>query len=159
MECTISGDRLRALSNVWLFAYCDKKELRQLARLCTEFSVDEGFVLITEGKRGHECFVIVEGKAQVSIGARPVGVVGAGECVGEMALLDRGPRTATVTARTPMTLYVLSPAEFHSMLEVSPTIATKIATSLARRLRAYEADQPTEPATRSPMANSTARHR
>jgi CRP-like cAMP-binding protein len=99
-------------------------------------------VLTVEGSPGKECLVIAEGRAQVTIGGQPVGVVGPGECVGEMALLDRGPRTATVTAQTSMGLYVLSSREFQDLLEVSPVVARKVGAILAQRLRALEADRP-----------------
>jgi CRP-like cAMP-binding protein len=101
-------------------------------------SVQEAFVLTTEATVGRECFVIADGHAAVKVGARLVGMVGPGDCVGEMALLDGGTRSATVTAETPMTLYVLSIREFNSLLEVDPTIVRKITASLALRLRAVE---------------------
>ena len=113
-----------------------------MAGLCTPLSLEEGFVLTTEGSPGLECFVIADGKASVTIGGTKVGEVGAGECVGEMALLDGGPRSATVTAESPMNVYVLSVSEFRSLLGVSPAILGKIAISLAQRLRALEAHYP-----------------
>jgi CRP/FNR family transcriptional regulator, cyclic AMP receptor protein len=136
------GDKVKALSTVGLFSGCSKKELQSVARLCTPLSVEEGFVLTTEGTSGRECFVIADGKARVTIRGRKVGEVGPGECVGEMALLDGGRRTATVTAESPMNTYALSVSEFRSLLGVSPTILRKIATSLAQRLRALEANYP-----------------
>ena len=135
-------DKIKTLSTVRLFSGCSKKELQSVARLCTPLSVEEGSVLTKEGTPGRECFVIADGKARVTIGGRKVGEVGPGECVGEMALLDGGQRTATVTADSPMNTYVLSVSEFRSLLRVSPSILGKIATSLARRLRAREADYP-----------------
>jgi CRP/FNR family transcriptional regulator, cyclic AMP receptor protein len=134
--------KVKALSTVGLFSGCSKKELRSVAPLCTPISVEEGSVLTTQGTPGRECFVIADGKASVTIGGKKVGEVGPGECVGEMALLDGGPRTATVTAESPMNVYVLSVSEFKSLLRVSPTILRKIATSLAQRLRAREANYP-----------------
>jgi CRP/FNR family transcriptional regulator, cyclic AMP receptor protein len=142
MASSRMDDRIRALSAVGLFSGCNKKELQSVARLCTPLSVEEGFVLTTEGAAGRECFVIIDGKARVTIGGRKVGEVGPGECVGEMALLDGGRRTATVTAESPMNAYVLSVSEFRILLGVSPTILLKIATSLAQRLRALEAHYP-----------------
>ena len=139
---TKADDKIRALSGVGLFDSCNKRELREVAHLCSPLSADEGFVLTVEGGPGRECFIIADGKAEVTIGGDPVGVVGAGECVGEMALLDRGPRTATVTTQTPMHLYVLSTSEFQALLTVSPIIGRKVAATLARRLRALEADRP-----------------
>jgi CRP/FNR family transcriptional regulator, cyclic AMP receptor protein len=142
MAASRMNDKMKALSTVGLFSGCSKKELQSVARLCTPLSVEEGFVLTTEGTAGRECFVIADGKARVTIGGRKVGEVGPGECVGEMALLDGGRRTATVTAESPMNVYALSVSEFRSLLAVSPTIVRKIATSLAQRLRALEAHYP-----------------
>src|SRR5215469_8185709 len=127
-------DRIKALSTVRLFSGCSKKELQSVARLCTPLSVEEGFVLTTEGTAGRECFVIADGKASVTINGAKVGEVGPGECVGELALLDGGPRTATVTAESPMNVYALSVSDFRILLGVSPTILQKIATKLAQRL-------------------------
>jgi CRP/FNR family transcriptional regulator, cyclic AMP receptor protein len=134
--------KLKALSNVGLFSGCSKKELQSVAGLCTPLSLEEGFVLTTEGTPGLQCFVIADGTARVTIGGRKVGEIGPGECVGEMALLDGGPRSATVTAESPMNVYALSVSEFRSLLKVSPTILGKIATSLARRLREREPHYP-----------------
>ena len=142
MASSRMDDRIKALSTVGLFSGCSKKELQSVARLCTPLSMEEGFVLTTEGTPGRECFVIADGKARVTIGGKKVGEVGGGECVGEMALLDGGPRTATVTAESPMNTYALSVSEFWSLLDVNPTILRKIATSLAQRLRALEAHYP-----------------
>jgi CRP/FNR family transcriptional regulator, cyclic AMP receptor protein len=142
MASSRMDDKIKALSTVGLFSGCSKKELQSVARLCTPLSMEEGFVLTTEGTPGRECFVIADGKAGVTIGGKKVGEVGRGECVGEMALLDGGPRTATVTAESPMNTYALSVSEFWSLLDVNPTILRKIATSLAQRLRALEAHYP-----------------
>jgi len=134
--------KIKALSTVGIFSGCSQKELQSVARLCTPLSLEEGFVLTKEGTPGLQCFVIADGTASVTIGGRKVNEVGPGECVGELALLDGGPRTATVTAESPMNVYALSVSEFRSLLRVSPSILGKIATSLARRLRAREADYP-----------------
>jgi CRP/FNR family transcriptional regulator, cyclic AMP receptor protein len=134
--------KVKALSAVGLFSGCSKKELQSVAGLCTPLSLEQGFVLTTEGTPGLQCFVIADGMASVTIGGRKVGEVGPGECVGEMALLDGGPRSATVTAESPMNVYALSVSEFRSLLRVSPAILGKIAISLAQRLRAREANYP-----------------
>ena len=134
--------KVKALRSVGLFSGCSARELRSIARLCTEFRFDEGFVLTTQASPGQECFVIVEGTAKVVIDGDTVATVGPGDCVGEMALLDGGPRTATVVAETPVTVYVMSTTEFRSLLGTSPTIDRKIMASLARRLRDAEAHMP-----------------
>jgi CRP-like cAMP-binding protein len=136
-----TDDKIRALSTVGLFGACNKKELHAVARLCTPLPVQEGFVLTSEGTTGRECFIIAAGKAAVMVHGNRVGEVGPGQCVGEMALLDGGTRSATVTAETPMDAYVLSTREFRSLVEVNPTIIYKIAAALAHRLRAAESDQ------------------
>jgi CRP-like cAMP-binding protein len=137
-----TDDKVRALSAVGLFGACDKKELQAVARLCTPLSMQEGFVLTSQGAAGRECFIIAAGKAAVLIHGNRVGEVGPGDCVGEMALLDGGTRGATVTAQTRMEAFVLSAREFRSLVEVNPTIIYKIAAALAHRLRAVESDHP-----------------
>ena len=86
------------------------KELAQMAPFVDEASVEAGFVLMREGTTGREAFLVVEGRADVSIAGRSVAQVGPGELLGEMALLDHSPRSATVTALTPMKLLVMDPA-------------------------------------------------
>ncbi len=137
------NDKIEALRTVRLFASCTKQELRFAASLCDEVKVDEGFVLTTQGGLGRECFVIADGYATVTIDGRVVAEVGPGECVGEVALLDGGHRTATVTAATPMTVYALSPIGFRSLVDTNP-VAHTIMKSLARRLRAAETDSPAD---------------
>ena len=100
------------LANVALFTGCDNKELAQVAALATEVEIPEGKVLAREGSPGREFYVILEGKAQVSIDGSEVATLGPGDFCGEMALLDLGPRVATVTASTPMEVAVLDPREF-----------------------------------------------
>jgi CRP/FNR family cyclic AMP-dependent transcriptional regulator len=134
--------KLDALETVGMFRGCTKKELRSIAGLCTPLSVEPGFVLTTQGGPGGECFVIGDGHATVVIDGRTVAEVGPGESVGEMSLLDGGRRSATVTAITPMSLYVVSANEFTALLQESPSIDRKIMTSLARRLRYAETNQP-----------------
>ena len=133
--------KIAALAPVGLFDSCNQRELRSIAGLCTRVEVDDGFVLTTQNGPGRECFVIGAGQATVSIDGETVAEVGPGDCVGEMALLDGGRRTATVTAQSPMTLYVLSGAEFGALLDHSPAIDRKIMVSLARRLRHAETDR------------------
>lgn len=131
--------KIDALKRVPLFAACTDKELRKIASLADEVRVDEGKVLTKQGAPGREFFVIAQGQATVRIGKKKVATLGAGECFGEMSLLDQGPRTATVAAHTAMTLYVLEPRAFASMLDDTPVVARKILRTLAERLRKVEA--------------------
>ena len=126
------------LGRVPLFSACSKKELRNLASLVSEVSFPAGAVLAREGEPGEEAFVVVSGEVDVTIGKKKVATVGPGEILGEMSLLDLGPRSATATARTEVDLFVLNPREFASMIDDSPSVARKMLRTLASRLRAVE---------------------
>lgn len=131
-----------ALDAVELFSGCSQRELKAVAGLCTRLDIDAGVVLTRQGTHDPQCFVVAAGSAAVEIDGRAVGTVGPGDMVGEMSLLDGGPRSATVTSLSPMTLYVMSRREFQSMMRTNPTIVRKIATSLARRLRQAQTTLP-----------------
>jgi len=126
------------LAKVLLFSGCNRKELNHIASLATEVDVPEGKVLAKEGAPGREFYVILDGKATVSIGGRQVAMLGPSDFFGEMALLDQGPRVATVTAETPMEVAVLDPREFATLVEEHPGVARKILRVLAQRLRESE---------------------
>lgn len=127
-----------AIANVMLFSGCDKKELGAIASLATEVEVGGGTVLAREGEIGREFYVILDGKARVTIGDKEVATLGPGEFFGEMSLLDQGPRVATVVAETPMELVVLDPREFTSLVEQHPGVARKVLKTMAHRLREAE---------------------
>jgi CRP/FNR family cyclic AMP-dependent transcriptional regulator len=131
--------KLDLLKKVSLFAPCGDKELRRIAHLVDSVEVDEGKVLTKEGDPGREFFVIADGKAKVTLkGKKLADDLGAGTFFGEMSLLDQGPRSATVTALTPMTLYVLDNRSFSTFLDEAPTVGRKIMKGLAQRLRNAE---------------------
>lgn len=139
MRERIARRELDMLAAVPLFSACSQAELRQIARLGTPVTVSSGKVLTTEGTPGREFFMILEGVADCSIGGMHAAQFGPGDFFGEMALLDGGPRTATVTAVTDMDVLVLDAREFSSLLTASPSITTKVLATLARRLRASDA--------------------
>jgi len=126
------------LASVPLFSACSKKELQQLAKLAQDIHVDAGHVVVREGAAGAEFFAIVAGEAEVSRHGKVVANLGPGAFFGDLALLDKAPRNATVTARTPMDLIVLGQREFGSILDDSPAFVRKLLVGLAHRLR--EAD-------------------
>ncbi|MGH2725423.1 MAG: cyclic nucleotide-binding domain-containing protein [Actinomycetota bacterium] len=127
-----------ALSNVILFSGCDRKEIAQIASLATEIDVPAGQVLAKEGEPGREFYVILDGKAGVEIAGKQVATLGPGDFFGEMALLDQGPRAATVKADTEMEVAVLDPREFVSLIEAHPAVARKVLKVMAGRLRQAE---------------------
>jgi CRP/FNR family cyclic AMP-dependent transcriptional regulator len=126
---------LDKLRGVELFAGCSNDEIDRIASLTTQIDVAAGRVLCDEGTPGEEFFVVAEGEASVTRGGQEIARLGAGNFFGEMALLDGGPRVATVTAATPMSLLVLNRGEFRSLVEVSTMIDRRILEAIATRLR------------------------
>jgi CRP/FNR family transcriptional regulator, cyclic AMP receptor protein len=126
--------KVEALKRAPLFEGLSKKELTQLARVSEDMELPEGATLTTEGELGHEFFVIIEGETQVKRKGRKIGTRGAGDFIGEIALIDQVPRTATVTAKTPLRVFVLTSKDFHHLLEENPNVQRKVMRALARRV-------------------------
>src|SRR5438552_9739759 len=126
------------LAQVPLFSTCSRKDLQKLGKASDEIAVRGGKVLVEEGKPGHEFFLIEDGTAEVRRKNRKVATLGRGQFFGELSLLDRGPRSATVVADTDMTLVVLGQREFLGVIDEVPAMAHKLLAALAGRLR--EAD-------------------
>ena len=123
------------LSAVPLFSACSKKELQAISRASVEVDIQEGRTFVEQGQTGREAFVIVDGTADVRRNGKKIASLGPGGVVGELALLDRGPRTASVTAATPMKVLVLGPREFSGLLDEVPTITHKLLAALASKVR------------------------
>ena len=126
------------LAEVPLFSAASRRDLQKIARASDEVAVKAGRVLVDEGRPGHEFFLILEGTASVRRKNRKVAELGPGQYFGELSLLDRGPRTATVVADTDMKVLVLGQREFLGVLDEVPGLAYKILRIMAHRLR--EAD-------------------
>ena len=134
--------KVKHLADVPLFESCSKADLVRIAALADELDVPAGRVLMRQGEYGHECFVILEGKAKVTFRGRRGTTLGPGACFGEMALLQpRGKRSATVTAETDMDLLVLGSREFASMVERVPSVGRKVMAAVADRVREAERGQ------------------
>ena len=116
---------LEHLAEIPLFSALSKRDLGRIAKASNEVTVPAGHVLVDQGDAGREAFVLVEGTATVKRNGR----------IGELALLDHGPRTATVTADTSVTALVLSAREFSGVLEEVPGLAQKLLGQLAARVR------------------------
>jgi CRP/FNR family transcriptional regulator, cyclic AMP receptor protein len=132
--------KVQALKGAPLFEGLSRKEFVQLARVCDDLEVEPGKVLCQEGQIGHEFFVIVEGKVQVTRKGRRVTTLGGGDFVGEIALVTEMPRTATVTAETPVRLFVLTRRDFGGVLDKNPNVERKVLRALARRLAETSSD-------------------
>jgi CRP-like cAMP-binding protein len=133
-------EREELLEKVSMFSACNKKELAKLASVAQERRVPSGTVLTKEGEAGDEFYVVAEGMAEASIGGRKVGSIPAGSFFGELSLLDRGPRAATVTAELPTRLVVIAAQDFDKVLADVPAIAIKIMRGLASRIRSADKD-------------------
>lgn len=129
------NDYLEHLASVPLFAACSRKDLQRIAKASDETSIPEGREFVRQGETGREAFVIVEGQARVERNGKKVATLGPGACIGELSLLDKGPRTASVRAETPMTVLVLGPREFSSVIDEVPGLSHKLLTALASQVR------------------------
>lgn len=129
-----SDAKIELLKNVPLFAGCTKAELRRLASIADEIDLREGTVLTREGRTGREFFVLIEGTVRVDKGSRKVTDLGAGDWLGEIALLTKAPRTATVTATSPIRALVITERDFRQTVAQMPSIAMKVLSCVAERL-------------------------
>lgn len=127
------------IRNLPLFELCSKRDLRRIAALAVERTVPEGAELIREGEPGTEFFVVIEGEIDVRRRGRRVARLGAGSYVGEIALLSRSPRTATVVAATPLRVLTITGRDFVQLLDTIPELWLKVARTLADRVDADEA--------------------
>jgi CRP-like cAMP-binding protein len=130
--------RQALLAQVRLFRSCRAEELDRLAAATTELEVSPAEVLCQEGQAGHEFFLVVEGQARVTMSEREIATLGPGSFFGEMALLDGGPRIATVTAATSMKLLVLHRREFRHFLGRRPAVVTEVVSVVGERMRSIQ---------------------
>ncbi len=110
-----------------------------MSRATDEVTLPAGKTLCEQGAIGREAFVIVNGTAEVRRNKRKVATVGPGYCVGELALLDHKPRTASVIAATDLTVLVIGAREFAGIVDDIPSIAHKLMKSLATKVRELDA--------------------
>ena len=126
--------KIEAMAKVPLFSCCSKPELRRIAQIADEVDLRAGLVLTKEGARGREFFILLEGEADVRSNTRLLPPLRAGDFLGEIALLSDVPRTATVTAITPIRALVITDRAFRDLLRKSPVIQSKILEAVATRL-------------------------
>ncbi|MDJ0769519.1 MAG: cyclic nucleotide-binding domain-containing protein [Ilumatobacter sp.] len=129
------SEQLEHLKNVPLFAGCSRRELHSVLKAGDEITMTKGTVIVDQGQMGREAFIILEGTVTVRRGNRKVTTLESGDVVGELSLLDHGPRTATAVCDDDCTLFVLDQRHFRAVLEDTPSIAFKLLGTLANRIR------------------------
>ena len=131
-------DPVAALRRVQVFADMDRRQAEQIARLVKERHFAKGETIIMEGSGGAAFFFIESGEAKVSSKGAELATLGPGDHFGEIALIDGGPRSATVTAASDLVCYGVTFWEFRPLVEKNGTIAWKLLQALAKRLRAAD---------------------
>jgi CPA1 family monovalent cation:H+ antiporter len=126
--------KVELLRHVPLFDRCSKRELQEIAGIADEIHVPAGKSLAVEGASGREFMVVADGSAEVRRGGRKVNLLGAGDFLGEIALITGKKRTASVTTREPTRLLVLTERDFRRLMRDVPSIQTKVMEALASRL-------------------------
>jgi CRP/FNR family transcriptional regulator, cyclic AMP receptor protein len=125
-----------SLGSVDLFSACTKGELCAIASLGTPLSISDGAMLTQQGAIGREFFLLIDGHARCLVDGDHVKTFGPGDFFGEMALIDREPRCATVIVEGGADLVVFNPAEFHTLLASIPSIGQKVRTAMDLRRQA-----------------------
>jgi CRP/FNR family cyclic AMP-dependent transcriptional regulator len=132
------ADAVQSLKGVQLFSGVRDRELKRLANVMRESRFNEGDVIATEGRSGIGFFLIEEGNASVSLHGEIIRTLGPGDHFGEIALIDEGPRSASVTASTDLRCRGMAAWEFRSFVQEHPEVAWPLLQTLASRLREAE---------------------
>jgi CRP/FNR family transcriptional regulator, cyclic AMP receptor protein len=131
-------EKIDLLRTVPLFTGLGNDEIERVSTLADIVDLPAERVLMTQGKHGWEMFILVSGSARIERDGQSLGERGAGEVLGEIALLDGGPRTATVTLTQPSRLLVLARREFQALMDEFPGIRLKVLEAVAHRLRSLD---------------------
>ena len=134
-NCHVARASSDVLKNVPLFASLDRRELEEIAATMRERKFSTGDTVTEEGTGGAGFFVIESGEADVSVEGQPRGTIRAGDYFGEIALLTGSDRTATITAKTDMVCWGMTPWDFRPLVESNSTIAWKLLTAMAEKMR------------------------
>ncbi len=122
------------IRKVPLFSKLSKDGLGEVASIADEIDLPEGKELTREGDRGREFFVLLEGEAEVRKGGNPINTLSEGDFLGEIALVTKQPRTATVTTTSPVRALVITERDFSTLLRRSPEVGQGVLEALAERL-------------------------
>ena len=128
------NQKVELIRQVPLFSHCSKRELEQIAQIADEIDLREGKEMTTQGSRGREFFVVLDGDAEVTKDGRKINALSSGDFFGEIALVSDSPRTATVTATSPIRALVITDRAFKRLLQDVPEIQASVLSALAARL-------------------------
>jgi CRP/FNR family transcriptional regulator, cyclic AMP receptor protein len=128
------NSKVDLIKSVPLFASASKAELAEIVSIADEIDLPEGKTLIKEGDTGREFFVIVEGTADVDRGGKKIAKLGPGDFFGEIALIAKTPRNATIATTSPVRALVITDRAFRQLLDHSPKVQVTVLTALAERL-------------------------
>ena len=131
-------DKIGALRRIRLFEGLSKKELWFFGQQVTLATFDEGTELVTQGELGREAMVLMAGSAVARRNNRKIAELGPGDVFGEMSLINRIARNATVTATSPVTVLVMNAREFSSVIVENDRVAVKLLKAVAARLAENE---------------------
>jgi CRP-like cAMP-binding protein len=135
-------EKLDLLHRIPLFSGFDRRRLERLGMLADEVDVPSGKVLMRQGESGADMMVLVRGSVAVERDGARINTLGPGDFFGEIALVDGGPRTATITTEEPSTLLVTTHRDFHAMMDEFPEVADQVMNALANRVRTLDPDSP-----------------
>lgn len=133
-------EKLDLLQHIPLFAGLDRHHIERLGMLTDEVDVPAGKVLTRQGDSGDDLMVIVSGQVGVERDGTRINQLGPGDFFGEIALIERAPRTATVVAEAPTRLLVINHRDFHALMEEFPAVAVQVLLTLAHRVRLLDSD-------------------
>jgi CRP-like cAMP-binding protein len=128
------NSKVELIKRVPLFAKLSKTMLNEVASIADEIDLPKGKNLTREGERGREFFVLIDGEAEVRKGGRRVNTLGPGDFLGEISLITKVPRTATVTTSGPTRALVITDRAFSQLLRHSPEISRSVLEAVGERL-------------------------
>jgi CRP-like cAMP-binding protein len=126
--------KVELLKKVPLFSRLDKHGLQDVAHIADELDLPAGKEMATEGDRGREFFVLLDGEADVTKAGERINTMKPGDFFGEIALVTKMPRTASVTATTDVNVLVITERDFDALLRKSPDVGRSVAEALAERV-------------------------
>jgi len=132
------SDQLDALRAVSLFASMSDRDLKAVLAGCREELYSDGQAIVREGTPGGPFFLIVEGRAKMTVGGKSRATLGPGDYFGEIALIDKGPRAATITASGNVKALAIASWDFLALCEQDFKIAHKVMTGMARIIRTID---------------------